>query len=123
MNIFRFLSTGLMTLAATAVALPAMATPQISSGELPLDTDFDGCVARVEDYINTLDIQTSINSRADGVNIGASGYFDDGSFRMLCYPNPYGDDSTSLMIIFVAHETDIEVADQFVDVVISQFGN
>ena len=117
MKLFRFLSMGLMTAATMAAALPAIAAPKIASGEITLDTNMNGCLAEVDEFVSMLDVESS------SFDIGRTGYFNDGTFRVLCYPNPYENNDTTLAVIFVAHDTDVEVASGFVDVALEQLGN
>ena len=117
MPLTRFLSVGLMTAATLAAALPAVAAPKIASGEITLDTNMNGCLAEVDEFLTMLDVDSS------SFDIGRTGFFDDGTFRVLCYPNPYENTDTTLAVIFVAHDTDAEVAGGFVDVALEQLGN
>ena len=117
MKLTRFLSMGLMTAAAITAALPAVAAPKIASGEITLDTNMNGCLAEVDEFIAMVDVEFT------SFEIGRTGFFDDGTFRILCYPNPYENTDTTLAVIFVAHDTDVEVAGGFVDVALEQLGN
>ena len=55
--------------------------------------------------------------------IDRTGYFGDGSFRILCYPNPYGEPNQSLVVIFAAHDTDFAIANSFVQIAINQIAD
>ncbi|NJL87825.1 MAG: hypothetical protein HC886_20520 [Leptolyngbyaceae cyanobacterium SM1_1_3] len=97
--------TGLLSLSLSALSLPALAQPQIASGDRYLE-DIDGaeCLARADGFVNSLEIETT------GGEIDRTGYFNDGVFRILCYD--YGTDS--MVIVFAAHDESGEVAAEFV---------
>lgn len=117
MTIARLLSMGLMTAATLTATLPAVAAPEIASGERLLSTDISGCLSEVDTFLEALDIETA------EFEIGRTGYFDDGTFRVLCYPNPYEDNDTSLAVIFAAHETDSEVVNTFIEIALERIGS
>ncbi|NEP15401.1 MAG: hypothetical protein F6J97_00670 [Leptolyngbya sp. SIO4C1] len=112
MKLFPLFSIGLLGLIFTTSGA-AIATPEIASGDRRLGTDLEGCLLRVDTYIDTLDIQILRGE------IDRTGYFNDGAFRILCYPDPYAEDETSLAVIFAAHDSDPEVAATFVQVALN----
>lgn len=114
MTFSRLFSTGILGLALTAVGLPAVATPEIASGDRMLDTNFDGCLTRADTFVSTLDIQISRGE------IDRTGYFDDGAFRILCYPSPSGVEESSMVVVFAAHDSDFEVATTFVQIALEE---
>ena len=69
----------LVSLGLVSISQPAMARPEIASGDQLLNTDVDGCLARAEQLITTLGVES------DQGSIDRTGYFEDGSFRVLCY--------------------------------------
>ncbi|TVP66176.1 MAG: hypothetical protein EA342_12355 [Leptolyngbya sp. LCM1.Bin17] len=97
-------SIGLVSLGVLGLAWPALARPQIASGDQLLETDVDGCLALADQLIADLGVES------DQGPIDRTGYFEDGSFRVLCYGA--GDDS--LAIVFASHETSAEVASNFI---------
>ena len=99
------------------LASSVLPMPEIASGDGIVHADTVACLARTDDFVSTLDV--SIESG----RIDRTGYFGDGSFRILCYPNPYGDTSQSLVVIFAAHEHDFEVADTFVQIAVDQIAD
>lgn len=105
MNITKLASTGLLGLSLSAASLPALAAPQIATGDRWLEgVDQNQCLQRADDFITELGVSS------DGGDIDRTGYFDDGTFRILCY----GASGDSMVIVFAAHENDIEVATGFV---------
>lgn len=114
MTFSRLFSTGILGLVLTAVGLPAMATPEIASGDRMLDTNIDGCLTRADTFVSTLDIQISRGE------IDRTGYFDDGAFRILCYPNPYSVEESSMVVVFAAHDSDFDVATTFVQIALEE---
>jgi hypothetical protein len=116
-------STGL--LAMTTAALPARAMPEIASGDRMLETGVEGCLAQADNFMQGLEVQMSRGE------IDRTGYFEDGVFRILCYPNPYqaespgaaGTTDTSLAVIFASHDSDPDVASSFVQVALDAMGN
>lgn len=49
-----------------------------------------------------------------------TGFFEDGSFRILCYDNPGTRNPTSRVIVFAAHNNDIDVANSFVQIALDK---
>ncbi|MFE4105068.1 hypothetical protein [Almyronema epifaneia] len=98
------IATGLLSMGFAAVSLPALAQPQIASGDRYLD-NIDGaeCLARADAFVDSLEIESS------GGEIDRTGYFNDGVFRILCYD--YG--SYSMVVVFAAHDESAEVATDF----------
>lgn len=95
---------GCLSLGCAAIALPAVARPEIASGDILLETDFQGCLARADRFIAELGVQS------DGGSIDRTGYFEDGTFRILCY----GTDTESMAIVFAAHDESADVASSFI---------
>jgi hypothetical protein len=95
---------GLAGLSVATMALPALARPEIASGDQLLETDVAGCLARADDLIAELGVEVDYGS------IDRTGYFEDGVFRILCYSA--GEES--LAVIFATHNESIEVASNFI---------
>ncbi len=93
---------------------PVLAAPEIASGDGIVNSNVDSCLSRTDIFVSTLDVQVEQGQ------IDRTGYFGDGSFRILCYPNPYGQSAQSLVVVFAAHDTDFEVADTFVQIAIEE---
>jgi hypothetical protein len=93
------------------MALPAAARPEIASGDQLLTTDVEGCLARADRLIADLGVES------DQGSIDRTGYFEDGSFRVLCYGA--GDDS-SLAVVFASHEQSAEVASSFIQMMLTE---
>ncbi len=123
MKAFRFLSATLISLGFSA--FPALAFPEISSGDGIINADIGTCLNRTDAFVDTLNVSVE---RGDIVR---TGYFGDGSFRILCYPNPYSqsgkqtDQQTnqSMVVIFAAHESDLDVADSFIQIALSKIAD
>ena len=98
-------------------ALPIQASPEIASGDGVVNANITACLSRTDTFVSTLDVDVEKGQ------IDRTGYFGDGSFRILCYPNPYGEANQSLVVIFAAHDTNFEVADSFVQIAISQIAD
>lgn len=110
MNVRHFLSVGLLGLCLSSVGLPAEARPEIASGDRLLDTDFEGCLSRADSFIADLGVES------DGGEIDRTGYFEDGTFRILCY----GAGSDSMAIVFASHEDSVQVANSFVQLALEE---
>jgi hypothetical protein len=100
-----------------SLAMSAIAAPEIASGDGIVNAEISDCLARTDIFINTLEVSV------ESGQIDRTGYFDDGSFRILCYPNPYDQGGQSLVVVFAAHETDFDVANTFVQIAISQIAD
>ncbi|HEY9879482.1 MAG TPA: hypothetical protein V6D29_13585 [Leptolyngbyaceae cyanobacterium] len=105
MDFNRFFSVGLFSALLTSIGLPAAARPYVASGDLLLETNFQGCLSRAETFIAELGVAS------DRGQIDRTGYFEDGTFRILCY----GTGAESVAVVFAAHEESGEVASQFVE--------
>ncbi len=104
---------GLLGLSLSAVSLPAWATPQIATGDRWLEgVNQNQCLRRADDFIAELGVSS------DGGEIDRTGYFDDGTFRILCY----GASDDSMVIVFAAHEDDLEVATSFANFALESIG-
>jgi hypothetical protein len=104
MKINQYLSASLLGVSLTAVGLPAFAGPEIASGDRWLENvDQQECLARADDFIFQVDVPS------DGGEIDRTGYFDDGTFRILCY----GAGGDSMVIVFAAHDDSADVAYDF----------
>ncbi|MEB3312737.1 MAG: hypothetical protein VKL98_01175 [Cyanobacteriota bacterium] len=103
MNV-NLLSIGLASLSMASIALPALARPEIASGDQLLDTNVLGCLSRADQFIANLGVTSAQGS------IDRTGYFEDGSFRILCYEA--GEES--LAIVFASHQQSMEVASNFI---------
>ncbi|PSB10419.1 hypothetical protein C7B76_24240 [filamentous cyanobacterium CCP2] len=91
----------------------AFARPLIASGEKPIEANLQGCLVRADQVIKNLE---TISSGQGPYH--RSGYYEDGAFRILCYET--GQES-SIAIMFVAHDTSQEIADTFLDLLLSEF--
>lgn len=91
-------------------ALPALARPEIASGDQLLETDVSGCLAAADAFIDTLGIDF-----AEG-GIDRTGYFDDGAFRILCYAA--GEDS--LAVVFATHRESTAIAADFIQMALGE---
>ena len=118
MKSVQFLST-VIALGSTALlsTAPAIASPEIASGDGLVNANVDSCLARTDAFVSTLDVQLERGQ------IDRTGYFGDGSFRILCYPNPYGQSTQSLVVVFAAHDSDFTVADTFVQIAIEEIAD
>jgi hypothetical protein len=116
MKTTRLFSTAIFGVALSMVGLPALAMPQIASGDRTLPTDVEGCLTRADSFISGLGVQSSSGE------IARTGYFGDGSFRLVCYPNPYAENEGSLVVVFAVHESDYEVVASFVQVALEEMG-
>lgn len=106
------------TLAAWGAATTgAVAMPEIASGDGIVHANTEACLLRTDDFVETLAVDVERGP------IDRTGYFGDGSFRILCYPNPYGASNHSLVVIFAAHENDFNVADTFVQIAVSKIAD
>ena len=113
MNITKLASTGLLGLSLSAASLPAWAAPQIATGDLWLEgVNQNECLQRADAFIADLDIGSASGE------IDRTGYFDDGTFRILCY----GASDDSMVIVFSAHEDDIDVATGFTSFALDSIG-
>ena len=101
----RLISASLLGLSFTTLGLPAMARPEIASGDQWLEgVSQEECLTRADTFISELDVPSDIGP------IDRTGYFDDGVFRILCYDS--GSES-SMVLVFTSHNTSPEVATQF----------
>ncbi len=115
MKAAHFLSALLLTWGSTMTA--ALATPEIASGDGIVNGGVRTCLSRTDAFVGTLEV-TVERGRID-----RTGYFGDGSFRILCYPNPYGQAGQSLVVIFAAHEDSFDVANSFVQIAVDQIAD
>jgi hypothetical protein len=104
------LSISFVGLGLASVALPALARPEIASGDQLLNTDVAGCLSLADQYIAELGVES------DRGSIDRTGYFEDGSFRILCY----GAGEASLAIVFATHNESIEVASNFIQMTLAE---
>ncbi|MGB3308514.1 MAG: hypothetical protein WA939_22390 [Nodosilinea sp.] len=101
----------LTSLGLVSLTLPAIARPEIASGDQLLDTDVEGCLTRADQLIDTLGVES------DQGGIDRTGYFEDGSFRVLCYG---AGEANSLAIVFATHDQSAEVASGFIQMMLSE---
>jgi hypothetical protein len=106
-------SVGLLLVAGSTFALPAFARPEIASGDQLLDTDVSGCLALADDLIADLGVES------DQGAIDRTGYFEDGSFRILCY----GAGDASMAIVFASHESSVDVASNFIQMALDELAH
>ncbi len=95
----------------------ALASPRIASGDGLLNADSSACLSRADTFIDTLNVEVEKGQ------IVRTGYFEDGSFRILCYPNPYSQSNQSMVVVFAAHNDDFDVADTFVQIALSEIAD
>lgn len=101
----QLISVSLCSLGLAAIGSPAMARPEIASGDQWLEgVSQDTCLTRADDFISELDVPADIGE------IDRTGYFDDGVFRILCYS---GGTESSMLLVFTSHNNSAEVATQF----------
>lgn len=103
--------TALASLSLVSLTLPAFARPEIASGDQLLDTDVAGCLSRADRLIDSLGVES------DQGGIDRTGYFEDGSFRVLCYG---AGDTQSLAIVFASHDQSPEVASSFIQMMLTE---
>ncbi|PSN10174.1 hypothetical protein C7293_29100 [filamentous cyanobacterium CCT1] len=101
----------LTSLSLVALTLPAIARPEIASGDQLLETDVEGCLTRADRLIETLGVES------DQGSIDRTGYFEDGSFRVLCYG---AGEANSLAIVFATHDQSAEIASNFIQMMLSE---
>jgi hypothetical protein len=101
---------GWLGLSFLGLALPVAARPEIASGDQLLNTDINGCLSLADQFIADLGIDS------DRGSIDRTGYFEDGSFRILCY----GAGESSVAIVFATHEGSIEIASNFIQMTLDQ---
>ena len=107
------LPVSLLGLICTGFALPAIARPEIASGDQLLDTDVPGCLALADDLITDLGVES------DRGAIDRTGYFEDGSFRILCY----GAGDASIAIVFASHEDSVDIASNFIQMALDEMAS
>jgi hypothetical protein len=100
----------LLGLLGSTFGLSAFARPEIASGDQLLATDVPGCLALADDLIVDLGVIS------DQGAIDRTGYFEDGSFRILCYSA--GD--ATIAIVFASHESSVDVASNFIQMALDQ---
>lgn len=103
----RFLTASVFSvgLSIAALTLPVAARPEIATGDQWLEgVNQDVCLSRVDAFIGELDVPF------DEDDIERTGYFEDGVFRIFCYS---GGPEASMLLVFAAHNTQPEVATQF----------
>ncbi|MBE9078314.1 hypothetical protein IQ241_13600 [Romeria aff. gracilis LEGE 07310] len=108
------LTCSLISVGLSAVTLPAMASPEISSGDATIRADMNSCLSRTDDFMAELAIPTE---RGDTYR---TGFFEDGSFRIVCYDNPGTRNPSSRVVVFAAHDSDIDVANSFVQIALQK---
>lgn len=104
MALHSFFSKLLLPLGLAAIALPAIAGPEIASGDRLLTINSTDCLARADSLIAELGIES------DTGEIDRTGYFEDGTFRILCY----GSGQQSMAVVFAAHDNSLDIATSFV---------
>ena len=106
-------SAGLLLVLGATSARPAFARPEIASGDQLLDADVSGCLALADDLIAALGVES------DQGAIDRTGYFEDGSFRILCY----GAGDASMAIVFASHESSVDVASNFIQMALDELAH
>ncbi|WP_228038352.1 hypothetical protein [Nodosilinea sp. LEGE 06152] len=101
----------LTSLSLVALTLPAIARPEIASGDQLLETNVEGCLSRADRLIDDLGVES------DQGSIDRTGYFEDGSFRVLCYG---AGDANSLAVVFATHDQSAEIASNFIQMMLSE---
>ncbi|MGC1305902.1 MAG: hypothetical protein WA885_01645 [Phormidesmis sp.] len=115
MKAVHLLSAVLVSWGSLAIATHAM--PEIASGDGIINDSISVCLSRTDAFVRTLEVSVERGQ------IDRTGYFGDGSFRILCYPNPYGPNGQSLVVIFAAHEDNFDVANTFVQIAVSEIAD
>ncbi|MEM1278539.1 MAG: hypothetical protein AAF827_23635 [Cyanobacteria bacterium P01_D01_bin.6] len=111
----RLFSVSVLSLGLAALALPAVARPEIASGDQWLEgVSQEACLSRADDFISELNVP---NQAGD---IDRTGYFDDGVFRILCY---VGGEDSSMLLVFSAHDESAEVATQFLQFALEELAD
>lgn len=110
MNAKYICGASLLGLGIVLTATPGFARPEIASGDRLLNTSFDGCMDRAASLVESLGVQS------DSGNIDHTGYFEDGTFRILCY----GTGEESMAVIFASHDDSIDVATNFVQMALDK---
>ncbi|MGF1516904.1 MAG: hypothetical protein ACFCVB_03740 [Nodosilinea sp.] len=101
----------LASLGLVSISQPASARPEIASGDQLLTTTVEGCLSRAERLIADLGVQS------DQGSIDRTGYFEDGTFRILCYG---AGEESSLAIVFATHDQSAEVASSFIQMMLTE---
>lgn len=119
MKAVRLLSTALITLGTVCISAtnPVAAFLEIASGDGIVEANLNACLSRTDSFVSSLDVNVERGQ------IDRTGYFGDGSFRILCYPNPYGQEDQSLVVIFAAHESNYDIADTFVQIAVAEIAD
>jgi len=119
MKASRLLSAALMTLGTVCISGTnhVAAFPEIASGDGIVEANLNACLSRTDSFVSTLDVNVERGQ------MDRTGYFGDGSFRILCYPNPYEQHNQSLVVIFAAHESNFEIADSFVQIAVAEIAD
>lgn len=108
----RLISISMLGLGLAAFNLPAMARPEIASGDQWLEGVSQlACLDLVDEFIEELNVPS------DTGNFDRTGYFDDGVFRVLCYS---GGSASSLLVVFSSHSESIEDATQFMQFAVQE---
>ena len=111
----RLFSVSVLSLGLAALALPAVARPEIASGDQWLEgVSQEACLSRADDFISELNVP---NQAGD---IDRSGYVDAGVFRILCY---VGGEDSSMLLVFSAHDESAEVATQFLQFALEELAD
>lgn len=101
----RFISVGLLGFSFASICLPALARPEIASGDQWLEgISQSECLNQVDQFL------TELNVPFDTGTFDRTGFFEDGVFRALCYS---GGAESSLLMLFTAHAESAEDATQF----------
>lgn len=114
MKFTQAVSTSLLGLSLSAIGLPALARPEIASGDQWLEgVSQQSCLQRADAFI------TELGVTSDGGELDRTGYFDDGAFRILCYSAG----ESSMAIVFAVHDNDLDVATQFMQFALEEISN
>lgn len=108
----RLTSISLIGLGLATFSLPAIARPEVASGDQWLEgVSQTACLDLVDDFIGALDVPFLTG------DFDRTGYFDDGVFRVLCYN---GGANSSLLVVFTSHSESIEDATQFMQFAVQE---
>lgn len=110
MDVNRLVSVSFLGLCLATLGLPAEARPEIASGDQLLNTDLQGCLSRADSFISDLGVESARGG------IDRTGYFEDGSFRILCYDTG----SDSMAVVFASHTDSVDVATSFVQLALEE---
>ncbi|MGD1873177.1 MAG: hypothetical protein ACFB02_09020 [Mastigocoleus sp.] len=90
----------------------AQSAPLISSGEVYVNSNTQGCLARADRMLQKLKVRSTRGK------YHRTGFYRDGVFRVVCFPTRAG---KSIAMIFAAHNRSQSVANSFINRVLKDF--